>query len=67
MAKVNSTAIRSVSPKLLGGIRVRFHSGNVYDYEGVSRTVYRSLRDSRSVGVTYNREVKGRFPVRRVR
>jgi hypothetical protein len=67
MPKVNSTAIKSVSPKLLGGIRVKFHNGGVYDYEGVSRVVYKSLRDSRSVGVTYNREIKGQFPVRKVR
>lgn len=67
MPKVNSTAIKSVSPKLLGGIRIRFHNGGVYDYEGVTRTEYRRLRDSRSVGVTYNREVKGQYPVRKVR
>lgn len=67
MPKVNSTAIQSIRPKALGGVRVKFHGGRVYDYEGVDRDLYRRLRDSRSVGVTYNREVKGQFPVRRVR
>lgn len=61
MPKVNSTAIASVRPSI-GGVVVRFHNGGRYRYDGVPFRTYRRLRRSESVGVTYNREVKGQYP-----
>lgn len=66
MPKVNSTAIERVRPlPLPGGFRVRFHSGDEYEVEA-PRAVYRRLRHSRSVGATYNSEVRGKYPTRKV-
>jgi len=66
MPRVNSTAIARVRP-LPGpkGFRIRFHSGDEYEVDA-PRVVYKRLRNSRSVGTTYNSEVRGQYPTRKV-
>lgn len=71
MPKVNSTAIKSVRRTFMGRTRVTFHGhkggpSRVYVIDAPDN-VYRTLRDSRSVGSTYNALVKGQYPTRRIR
>lgn len=64
MAKVNSTAIRSVKYRR-GGVLVEFHNSGTYLYDA-PRSVAKMLRNSRSVGVDYNRRVRNVYPARKV-
>ena len=61
MPKVNSTAIARIRPTGPSRFRVLFHEGREYEVEA-PRSVYRELRNARSVGATYNRKVRGKFP-----
>lgn len=64
MPKVNSTAIKSVRYRR-GGVVVEFHESGIYRYDA-PRSVAKMLRRSRSVGVDYNRHLKGQFPCQKV-
>ncbi len=47
-----------------GLLRVMFHSGEEYEYEGVSVETLRELVDAESVGRYFNRVVKNGYPCR---
>lgn len=61
MPKVNSTSIARVRPGIGDKFTVTFHTGDSYEVEA-PRSVYRGLRNARSVGAFYNRHVRGKFP-----
>lgn len=65
MPKVNSTSIAHVRAGLGDKFTVTFHTGDTYEVEA-PREVYRDLRHARSVGAHYNRNVRGKYPTRKV-
>lgn len=48
-------------------LRVTMHNGSVYDYPGVTAAVANEVINARSKGAAYNREIRGRYIVRKVR
>lgn len=60
---VESTSIEAVKYNLTTGtLSVRFlHSGDEYDYMGVSEGIYQAFMASTSKGSFLNREIKGKF------
>lgn len=60
MRKVKSSAISEVGYNPFW-VTVRFTSGKKYRYYGVTYKDYKRLRDSDSVGRTYNKEIKGKY------
>ena len=65
MPRVNSTAIRNVRAGIGDKFTVTFRTGDTYEVDA-PRSVYRRLRHSESVGVTYNKEIRGKYPTRKV-
>jgi len=60
--RVNSTAIRRVRYNpLTRSLVLDFHESGRYVYRGVPHRVARKLAVSRSVGVDYNHDVRGRY------
>ncbi len=47
-------------------LEVRFTSGSVYRYFGVSRRVYAELLAASSKGAYFNRHIRDRFPYARL-
>lgn len=47
-------------------LKVIFLSGLIYDYLDVPLAVYQRMKNSLSKGSFLNREIKGKFPFRRV-
>lgn len=45
-----------------GRLFVRFNSGQTYSYDKVPFPVFRTLKESDSVGNTFHRLVRGHFP-----
>ena len=46
-------------------LTVEFNNGATYEYDGVSREEFYSLRDAASPGGYFNRSIKGRYEGRR--
>ena len=49
-----------------GKLRVEFHNGGVYDYQGVSEAEFKVLKDSDSVGRYFERNIRNQFPTTKV-
>lgn len=49
-----------------GTLRVEFRNGAVYEYDDVPRLVFTELVGAESVGAYFHREIKGRYPTRKV-
>ena len=47
-------------------LRVRFVSGIVYEYKDVPLEVYQAMKGSYSKGVFLNKEIKPKYPCKRV-
>ncbi len=47
-------------------LAITFHSGKTYSYSGVDQVTYDDLIASNSPGSYFARQIKGRFPERRV-
>jgi hypothetical protein len=60
LIEVNSSAIRAVG---YDGhtLTVEFHTGRIYDHPGVPYQVYREFMNAPSMGVYYNRHIRGRY------
>jgi KTSC domain len=63
---VDSSLIRSVTYGTDATLTVRFHSGTVYRYFTVPRTVLDQFLTATSKGVYFNRHIRERFPCQRV-
>lgn len=57
---VNSSAIRAVGYDC-GTLTVEFHSGRVYDHYGVPYSVFVEFMNASSLGVYYNRYIRGHY------
>ncbi len=57
---VNSSAIRAVG---YDGhtLTVQFHTGRIYDHPGVPYSVFAGLMQASSMGVYYNRYIRGKY------
>ena len=60
MILVNSSAIRAVGYDG-STLTVEFHSGRIYDHPGVPHSVYVEFMNASSLGVYYNRYIRGRY------
>ena len=60
MIEVNSSAIYAVDYDGYR-LRVKFHSGRVYDHPGVPAAVWHGLMNTSSIGAYYNRYIRGRY------
>jgi hypothetical protein len=47
-------------------LRVVFRSGIVYDYKGVSDSVYQKMKAAASKGRFLNEKIKGKFPFEKI-
>ncbi|MFI5158797.1 MAG: KTSC domain-containing protein [Sphingobacteriales bacterium] len=47
-------------------LRVRYHSGKVYNYLGVPEKVYKEMRATMVKGIFFNRHIKGKYPFEEV-
>jgi len=63
---VDSSLIRSVSYGTDATLTVRFHSGAVYRYFTVPRTIVDALLAASSKGAYFNRHIRERFPYQRM-
>lgn len=63
---VTSSAISGIGHDGADTLRVRFTSGLMYDYKGVSVEAFTRLRKSESVGAHFNAQVRDRYPTRKV-
>ncbi|HEY8615386.1 KTSC domain-containing protein [Phenylobacterium sp.] len=62
-----STAIRHIDyDQASQRLRVRFVSGQRYEYEGVPPPVHRSFVESGSKGRFFQAEIRDRYPFRRL-
>lgn len=60
---VESSTIAAIKrPSML----VRFKSGAVYEYDGVSEEDFQKVRDAESVGRALHQHIRGRYPHRRL-
>jgi len=50
-----------------GVLRIRFHSGGVYEYYGVPRRAYDLLLAAPSKGKYFHQHIKGRYDFARIR
>jgi len=65
---VRSSNIRSVGyAPASRTLEVEFHSGGVYQYSGVSETVYQGFMRAASKGSYFHDHIKDRYPCRQVR
>ena len=48
-------------------LRITYISGAVYDYTGVPADVYTAMKAFQSKGTFLNRQIKGRYPFKRVK
>lgn len=49
-----------------GQLFIRFNSGQTYSYDGVPFPVFRTLKESSSVGQAFHRLVRGHFPYKKL-
>lgn len=67
MPQLNSSNIESAEyDDTKRVMTVTFKSGSTYEYDGVGREVYEGLVSSLSPGSYFYRQVKDRFPMRRI-
>ena len=65
---VRSSNIRSIGYDPDDGIlEVEFHSGGIYQYSGVSESVYQGFMRAPSKGSYFHDHIRDRYPTRRVR
>lgn len=50
-----------------GALRIRFHSGEVYEYHDVPRHVYDVLLAAPSKGKYFHQNIKGKYEFTRIR
>jgi hypothetical protein len=63
---VRSAALKSIGYDQ-GHLWVEFHKSGLYEYDNVPETVYRELRFHPSKGPYFDRHIRGRYPVRKIR
>lgn len=63
---VDSSLIRSVTYGTDATLTVRLHSGAVYRYFTVPRTILEEFLAAASKGAYFNRHIRERFPFQRV-
>lgn len=67
LVDVESSNIKSVGydpdTKLL---TVHFHSGRVYEYDGVPEEVYNRMVAAESIGKNFNANIKAQYPYKKV-
>ena len=63
---VKSSAIKSIGHDAEKNIlQVEFHTGHVYEYEGVTEEDHAALISASSVGAHMNNFIMGKFPSRK--
>lgn len=65
MIPVSSSDLSSVGYEN-GTLRIRFHSGGVYDYLGVPASVFRTLLNAPSIGKYFHANIKNAYPTIRI-
>ena len=60
MTPLKSSNLHSVG-YAAGTLRVQFHSGDIYDYLGVSPATYTGLLAAKSPGTFLHQRIKGKF------
>jgi len=64
---VESSTLRSAGHDVQSAVlELQFHSGAVYQYGLVPRSVYRDLLGAPSKGGYFNQNIRGRYPYQRV-
>ena len=63
--RVNSSNIASIDWEN-GTLEVEFHDSGVYQYSGVSESVYRAFLSAYSKGSYFHDHIKDRYPYREV-
>jgi hypothetical protein len=63
---VESSRIRSVTYRSDATLTIRFHSGAVYRYFTVPRTILEAFLAATSRGTYFNRHIRDAFPYQRV-
>lgn len=43
-------------------LTIRYHSGKVYNYLGVTEKVFKEMRSTMGKGIWFNRYIKGKYP-----
>jgi hypothetical protein len=67
MHKVKSSNIESIGyDEGTHRMRVKFSSGTLYEYEGVSKENYQKLRDAESVGSHFAKHIRGNHAGKKV-
>jgi len=65
---VSSSNLRSVGyDEATQTLEIEFHSGGVYQYSSVPRSVYEGLMGASSHGKYFHAHIKGVYPYRRIR
>lgn len=66
MTKVSSSNVGEIGYDADGNMLVRFHSGALYSYQGVPKSLFDDILASESVGSALNSSVKGLFECKRI-
>lgn len=67
-APVSSSNLRSVGyDEATQTLEIEFHSGGVYQYDSVPRSVYKALMNAPSHGKYFHAHIKGVYPYKRIR
>lgn len=65
MVPVSSSNLEAVGYEN-GVLRIAFHGGRVYEYTGVSESVYRELMTASSHGKYFHAYIRNVYPYRRI-
>jgi hypothetical protein len=64
---VESTSIGGAGYDMeAGNLYVKFNNGFTYEYRNVPPAVYATLMNADSIGAYFNRNIRGRYPYRRI-
>lgn len=64
---VNSTNIRSIGYDIdESTLEIEFNNGRIYQYFGVTRSVYTDLQSTISKGRYFHLYIRGKFPYQRI-
>lgn len=67
MKKVSSSNLSEIGyDEATKNLRVKFKSGQLYEYEGIKPEQYNSLLNSKSLGKHFNQNIKNNFPCKEV-
>jgi hypothetical protein len=64
--KVSSSNIKSIG-YLLGVLEIEFLNRNIYVFKNVPETIYKRLMTSSSKGTFFSKNIKEKFPYKKVR